>query len=102
MAKSDKEIAELDEKLKALGMIPLSQMLNNPSPLGQFSSHKGVTDFSFFEKWLEMRYRECMTMKARFIVDGREDDEMYEWVLSHSAVFSEVLSNFKAAKNGTN
>ncbi len=93
----DTEINELDDKLIAAGMIPLSVMLG-ATPFGEFSTHKGVTDLGRFEEWLNMRHTEMMKMKVRMILDKKEDDELYEWVLAHAAVFGEVVANFNAAK----
>ena len=38
----------LDERMRAAGMMPLSEMLEK-SPLGKFSAHAGVTDLASFE-----------------------------------------------------
>ena len=92
----DSEILELDERMKAAGMIPLSEMLKG-SPIGHFATNKGVVDLERFDEWLNMRYTEMMKMKARMLLAKREDDELYEWVLSHAAVFGEVVANFNAA-----
>ncbi len=93
----DKEIAELDERLKEAGMIPLSKILNEGSPTDQFMVHAGVKDLETFRQWLDMRHTEMMKMKARMLLDKKEDDELYGWVLSYAAVLSEVVVNFKAA-----
>jgi len=86
----------LDVKLKALGLTPLSNILKGkPNPL---TLHRGVDSLDAFEKWLNMRYEECMRMKAQFIVEGREDDELYEWVLAHAHTFEEVLGNYNQIK----
>lgn len=87
----------LDERMKEAGMIPLSEIKKN-IPMEAIKRHAGVHNMDTFEKWLIMRYEECTEMHARFDLEKRHDDEMYEWVLAHSAAFSEVLANFRAAK----
>lgn len=90
-------IEELDKKLKAMGLLTLSHCLKpeNASPL---MVHAGVKDMATFEEWLQMRYQECMSMKVQMTVDNRIEDEMFEWVMSHAAVYGEVLANFNRAK----
>ncbi len=96
------EIAALDAALARLGMIPLTTMLKRPEQLMPFHGHKGVDNLVQFEKWLTMRHKECLKMKTRFIVEGKGSDDMYEWVLAHSAAFTEAMINFKQADLGSN
>ena len=87
----------LDEKMKKAGMIPLSEMLEK-NPLGIFSCHAGVTDLEKFEEWLKMRYKEMLEMQARYdLKEWDKTEDMYEWVIAHTATFSEVLCNFRQA-----
>lgn len=87
---------ELDGRLRAAGMYTVAEMLQG-TPLDSIISHAGVHDLESFAQWLEMRRRECLSQQARFALDVRDDHEMYEWVIAHAAVFSEVHINFKAA-----
>lgn len=91
------ELKELDEKLAAAGMIPLTVMLNTPPILG-YLTHKGVDSLELFEEWLNMRHLEMMKMKAKMIIDDNQDHEMFEWVVSFAAVLSEVVANFNSSK----
>ena len=90
----------LDKRMISAGMIPLSKMLKG-SPLDAFHTHAGVNNLAKFEEWLNMRHEETMRMFARFELDKRQDDELYEWVAAHMAVFKEVVLNFRAAKEFT-
>ena len=96
--KNDSEIAELDIQMIAAGMIPLSQMLDS-NPIGKYALHKGVDNLDLFEQWLDMRFKEMMKMKARMLVAKQEDDDMFEWVLSHAAVLGEIRAQFNACKS---
>lgn len=87
---------DLDERMKAAGMMPLSEMLTN-IPIGRFMAHSGVTDLTSFEAWLKMRREEMLRMQASMDLDKRGDGDLYEWVIAHTAVFTEVLCNFRAA-----
>jgi hypothetical protein len=93
----DNEIAKLDIKMKELGMIPLSVMLET-NPLGKYAVNKDVNNMDKFEKWIDMRFKEMMKMKVRMILDKEEDDELYEWVLSHAAVLGEIRTQFNECK----
>lgn len=91
--------ATLDERMKAAGMIPLSQLLEQ-NPAGRFSVHTGVTDLASFEQWLQKRHKEMLTRQIEMTLDGQEKDELFEWIFSHAAAFSEVTANFRAALAG--
>lgn len=94
---SDEKLKELDEKMKKAGMIPVSEILKNP-PINRFIIHAGMDNLEFFREWLRMRYKEYLTMQAKMMLEtSQEHDEMFEWVLAHSAVFGEVIANFDAA-----
>lgn len=87
---------DLDSRMKAAGMLSVAQLLAG-APLDEFFKHRGVHDLDTFGRWLEMRRAECLKMQARFDLDKRRDDELYDWIVAHAAVFSEVHVNFKAA-----
>ncbi|GBG14595.1 O-succinylhomoserine sulfhydrylase [Novimethylophilus kurashikiensis] len=86
----------LDARMKAAGMTPLSEMLKH-IPVGGFLANAGVTDLESFEAWLKMRREEMLRMQATMELESKQGDELYEWVLSHAAVFTEVLCNFQKA-----
>lgn len=86
----------LDEQLKAAGMLTVTELMNG-SPMDGFMVNAGVDDLDTFSQWLEMRTEEMLKMKASMILKGREDDDLYEWVLSHCAILNEVRLNFNAA-----
>lgn len=87
---------DLDSRMREVGMTPLSEMLAR-IPLERWLTHAGVTDMKSFEAWLCMRREEMLRMQATMELDKREGDELYEWVIAHCAVFTEVLCNFRAA-----
>lgn len=86
----------LDERLKAAEMFSVADMLSGGS-LDWAHRHAGVHDLDTFLQWLEMRRGEMLRLQGRYDLGEKAKDEMYEWVCSHSAVFSEVHINFKAA-----
>ncbi|HBP1602159.1 TPA: hypothetical protein L5U90_003262 [Pseudomonas aeruginosa] len=88
--------ARLDERLEAAGMLTVTQILAG-APLDAFIRHAGVHDLTSFGQWLEMRRAESVRLQARFALEKRDDDELYEWVIAHAAAFSEVTINFRAA-----
>jgi hypothetical protein len=88
--------ANLDLRMREAGMTPLSEMLAS-IPLGKWLTHTSVKDMKSFEAWICMRREEMLRMQVRMELDNRKDDELYEWVIAHAAVFTEVLCNFRAA-----
>ena len=89
----------LDEELKEAGLLTVSELMAG-QPMDGFIAHKEVKDLSGFVSWLDMRSREMLSMKARMILDKKDDTELYEWVLSHCAVFNEVRVNLNAVLKG--
>lgn len=92
--------ATLTDRMKAAGMMSVEQMIKG-HPFDTFHAHAGVTSLAKFEEWLEMKRAEYIKMHARFDLDKKDSsDEMYEWVLAHSAVFNAVHINFRNAMKG--
>lgn len=89
----------LDDRMKAAGMFTVAQLLAG-APLDAFVKHAGVHDIASFGQWAEMRRAEFLTLSARYELGDKPKDDLYEWVLAHSAVFSEVHVNLKAALAG--
>lgn len=91
----------LDERMKAAGMIPVSEILTG-SPMDKWHVHTCVVDLGSFGKWLDMKLEEMLKLKARIELKGdAENNELYEWALSHCAVLTAVRCNFKAAIGAT-
>ena len=90
--------ASLDARRNAAAMIPLSELLSGDTPLSKLEAHAGAHDIASFGEWLAMKPREYMWMRMAYEL-GDEDkaDELYEWVLAHSAAYGEVAANFRAA-----
>lgn len=89
---------DLDERMKAAGMIPLSELISGPQPLDYFMAHTAVCDHDSFEAWLKSKYESLMRMRLAYDLDKREKDEMYEWIVGHAASFGEVLVNWRVMK----
>lgn len=92
--------ASLGERMKAAGMLTIPEILEG-GPLDRFIKHAHVVDLQSFVEWVHSKRVEYLTMHARMTVEHRENDELFEWVSSHTAVFGEVMINLKAALEGT-
>lgn len=88
----------LADRMRAAGMMTIEEMLAG-APLDRFMKHAGVSDLETYGQWLEMKCREFLTMQAKRDLDKEPEDDMYEWVLAHAAVFQEARINFKAASD---
>lgn len=95
-SESDEVSDDLDQRMAAAGMVPVSQMMEQ-NALDVFSCHAGVTDLGRFEEWLQVRRKEFIQMQAQMTIEGLEENELFEWVVAHSAVLGEVLANFRQA-----
>lgn len=88
----------LNARLKAAGMYTIPEMMG-VTPLSRWMVQVGMDNLDFFQAWLERRIREFLRMKAGYeLGDNDKGDELYEWVLAHSAALSEVRDNFLAAR----
>lgn len=91
---------ELDKKMQEAGMIPISVIMAG-TPMDKWHVHTGVTDIDSFGKWLDMKCEEMLRLKARIeLSEEKENHELYEWALAHSAALHAVRCNFKAATGG--
>lgn len=88
--------ASLSTRMTAAGMLTVAEIMAGV-PLDAFTRHAGVRDLDTFAQWLEMRREEYLKLHARFALEQREEDELFDWITSHAAVFGEVMVNFKAA-----
>lgn len=86
----------LDERMKANGMFSVAQMLKGV-PMDMFNKHAGVHDLDTFVEWVEMKRSEYIRLHARYELADRPEDDLYEWVLAHNAIFAAVHVNLKAA-----
>ncbi len=87
----------LDERLKAAGMLTVTELLAG-TPLDRFCAHVGVTTLKSFEEWLLMRRSEILEMQATMLLEKKESDGLYEWIIAHSGALAEVITNFRQAK----
>lgn len=92
--------ASLNERMKAAGMLTVQQITAG-MPTDAFIRHRGVTNLDSFAEWLEMERAQFLKMQARFELADKEKDGLYEWIMSHAAVFSIVMVNFKHATQMT-
>lgn len=91
-------IETLDERMKAAGMIPLSELLTGGQPLDKWMVHTGTKSIKLFQQWVEKKHEEFMRMRMRYeLGDKDKGDDLYEWVFAHAATFGEVSLNLKQA-----
>lgn len=86
----------LAARMKAAGMYSVDELLSG-TPIDRFLVHNGVTDLASFGHWIEMKRREYVSAQAKLSLDKQDGDPIFEWTVSHAAVFGEVMVNFKAA-----
>lgn len=85
----------LDERMKAAGMYTIAEMMG-VTPLTKWTSNPAINTIDAFSEWLDRKTSEYLRMKAGYdLGDKTEDDELYEWVLAHSGVFSTIRDQFR-------
>lgn len=89
----------IDEKMKTAGMLSVAELLKG-APLDGFMKHAGVKDLDSLLAWAEIRRGECLRAQAAYDTGSKEPDDMYEWVVAHCAVFTELHVNLRAAIAG--
>lgn len=96
MPSPEDEVALLDAKMEARGMIPLSKMLKSHGEMEKWLQHAGVRSFDDFTQWVAMKQREYMTLRMRYEVgDKDKSDDIYEWVFAHAAAFDAVATELR-------
>jgi hypothetical protein len=94
---SPEDVDDLDARMKAAGMIPLSEMLNSHGPMEKWMRHAQVHTLAEFIEWVSMKQREYMTMRMRYeLGDKDKNDGLYEWVFAHAAVFDGIATQLRA------
>jgi hypothetical protein len=89
----------LEERMKAAGMLSVAELLAG-TPMDAFTKHAGVNGIATLGQWAEMKRAEYIKLNARYELGEKPKDELYEWVLAHAAVFTELHVNLKAAQAG--
>lgn len=88
---------DIDARMIAAGMIPLSEMLSGYGPMERWMRHAHVNTLSDFRDWVTMKQREYMTMRMRYeLGDSDKSDGMYEWVFAHAAAFNVIAAQLRA------
>lgn len=87
---------DIDTRMKNAGMLSAAEIIAG-QPIDAFMKHAGVVDLESLLKWSEMRRAEFLRMQAKYELGDNQKDEMYEWVISHVAAFSELHVNIRAA-----
>jgi hypothetical protein len=91
--------ATLDGRLKAAGMFTVTEMMGQ-TPLSRWQVHAGMSGLEAFGEWLDRKTAEYTRMRAGYeLGDKDKSDELYEWVLAHSAAFATIRANFIAARD---
>lgn len=86
----------IDARMKNAGMLSATEIIAG-QPIDAFMKHAGVVDLASLLKWAEMRRAEFLRMQAKYVLGDNPKDDMYEWVISHVAAFSELHVNIRAA-----
>lgn len=87
---------DIDARMKNAGMLSAAEIIAG-QPIDAFMKHAGVVDLESLCKWAEMRRAEFLRMQAKYELGDNQKDDMYEWVISHVAAFSELQVNIRAA-----
>lgn len=91
---SEEKADDLSARMKAAGMLSLEEMLAG-NIMGKLSTHVGVTDFSSLQEWAEKQHEKYVRMRMRYELGDEPEDDLYEWVLAHAAVFGTVVDHLR-------
>jgi hypothetical protein len=96
-AMTPQEAGSLDERMKAAGMMPLSELLKSNGAMEKWERHAGLKSFTDFVDWVHRKQREYMTMRMQYeLGDKDKSDDLFEWVFAHAAVFNTVATQLRA------
>ncbi|EOV9637338.1 DUF551 domain-containing protein [Cronobacter sakazakii] len=88
-------VDDIDTRMKEAGMLSVTEIIAGRQ-IDAFMRHAGVVDLESLLQWAEMRRAEFLRMQARYDIGDKPEDDMYEWVISHVAAFSELHINIRA------
>jgi hypothetical protein len=92
-------VDDLDARMKAAGMYTVAEMMG-VTPLTKWKSNPAINDLDAFSDWLDRKVSEYLTMKAGYdLGDKSTDDELYEWVEAHAAVFGTIRDQFQVVRS---
>jgi hypothetical protein len=89
-------VDDLDVKMQAAGMLPMAEILAG-NLMGNFSTHCAVADMPSLLWWVESQHEKYLRMRMEYEVGGKEKDDLFEWVFSHSAVFGTIVDHMRKA-----
>ena len=92
------ERAQLDGRMAAAGMVPLTSLLEDELPMHKWQAHASVVDMRSFEDYLVRKYQEFLLPQILGELDKKKADQMLEWYLGHSSSYHDILVNFRQAK----
>jgi hypothetical protein len=96
------EADDIDSKMIAAGMTPLSKMLNGHGEMEKWLQHAHVHTLDDFTQWVKMKQREYMTMRMRYEIGEKDkSDDLYEWVFAHASAFDAVATQLRALSKET-
>lgn len=95
-------VEDLDERMKAAGMIPLSELLESQGPMEKFKQHAAVKTLDDFVWWIKSQQKQFMTMRMQYeLGDKDKGDDLFEWVFAHAAVYDQVATQLRALEPDT-
>lgn len=90
---------DLDTRMKAAGMYTIAEMMC-ATPLTRWMTNPAINTIEAFSEWLDRKVSGYLQMKAGYdLGDKSEDDELFEWVEAHAAVFSTIRDQFRVVRS---
>ena len=71
---------DLNARLKAAGMYSIPEMMG-VTPLSRWTVQAGMTDLTFFEKWLERRLAQSLRMRVGYELGDNDKDNPGRWAV---------------------
>jgi len=87
---------DLDARMIAAGMIPLSSMLKGHGEMEKWMRHAHVHTFEDFVEYVNMKQREYMSMRMRYeLGDKDKNDDMFEWIFAHASAYDAIATQLR-------
>lgn len=90
----------LEQVMERAGMIPLQDLLGGKDPISLRFVHTGIRNVRDFLEYAQKQHSQFELQRLLYELGGKEKDDMYEWMLSHAAVWKSVVLNLRAALEG--
>lgn len=95
------QIEEMDAKMKARGMITVTDIIEGNTPMEGFRRHAGIKTVDDLLEWIMKKHTELTIMMARHeLGEGNMEPELVDFLRGKSSAFGDMAANIRGLREG--